>query len=293
MSNRNARRSFLFESLPVRGVLLQLDDEWRKLHGVHDYAPAVRELLGESVVATTLIASTMKFEGMVTLQLAGSGSLGMLVTQCTHQMKVRGMAGELTAGEPAEDFSTLIGDGRCVLTVDTRSAKDRYQGIVDVEGESLADCLTHYYAKSAQLPAHFVLLSDADRAAGLMLQRMPDSNETMTADDWHRLGLMAQTLTLPEMTDGVDTTLLGKLFSEDDVRVFKPRPVEFGCRCSTDRAEQAVRILGQQDAEALIAEQGGRIRITCEFCNRQRTLDRIDVARLFSEAAAPGSGEVH
>lgn len=275
--------NFMFGQLPVRGVLLQLSSQWREINSLHDYAPPVRELLAHSLSASAMIASTLKFEGMLTLQLNGAGALGMLIAQCNDQLQVRGMAGDLDAEQPAADYRALIGDGRLTLTVDAKDAKDRYQGIVSAGADSFADALAGYYRDSAQLEAHFVLLADETHSVALMLQRMPDDRD-MPADDWRRLCLMADTLTLEELRSGVGHAMLGKLFAEDDVVVYGTRPVAFHCRCSMERAEQAVRLLGEEDALRLLRERDNEIEVVCEFCNRKRTLDPIDITRLFNPA---------
>ncbi|MEM1439002.1 MAG: Hsp33 family molecular chaperone HslO [Pseudomonadota bacterium] len=290
--HQNALVNFLFDALPVRGVAVQLSAQWRELTALHDYAPVVREALGQAVGASAMIASTMKFEGMLTLQLSGQGSLGMLIVQCTDQLQVRGMAGELDSDLPAEDFADLIGAGRLTLTVDTRDARDRYQGIVAIESPTLAGSLAGYYRESAQLGAHFVLHADGDHVTGLMLQRMPDGGE-IDEDDWRRICLMADTLTHAETAEGVDNGLLHRLFSEDDLIAYEARPVVFHCRCSQQRAERALEMLGESDARQLLEERGGEIEIVCEFCNRKRTLDAVDVARLFNPAAVDGDSAVH
>ena len=290
--HKDAILNFLFDALPVRGVLVQLGAEWRELSGLHDYAPAVRELLGQALGASAMIASTMKFEGMLTLQLNGKGALGMLIAQCNDRLQVRGMAGELDDALPGRSFRDMIGDGRLTLTVDTRDARDRYQGIVGVEAATFAGSLAGYYRESAQLGAHFVLLADEHHVTGLMLQRMPDGGD-IDADDWRRLCLMADTLTHAETAGGVDHGLVHRLFSEDDIVAYEARPVTFHCRCSRQRAERAVAMLGETDAQRLLEERDGRIDIVCEFCNRKRTLDAVDVARLFNPAAVEGDAALH
>ena len=221
-SLEDALINFLFGALPVRGVLLQCARQWQSLHGLHAYPPVARDLLGEAIAASTMIASTMKFEGMLTLQLKGAGALGMLIAQCDNTLKMRGMSGELETGTEAASYRDLIGDGQLSVTVDARAAKDRYRGIVGVHEGALAETLATYYRDSAQLQAHFVLRADATQLTALMLQRMPDASD-LAADDWHRLCLMADTLTPEELAGGVSTAMLGKLFAEDDLRVFEPK----------------------------------------------------------------------
>ena len=282
--HRDALVNFMFSRLPVRGVLMQLDEQWRSLAGLHDYPPLVAALLGEALTASAMIASTMKFQGMLTLQLTGAGSLGMLLAQCDQALQVRGMAGDVDDTLPADSFAALAGAGRLALTVDAKDAKDRYQGIIEVQPESLAATLSAYYRESAQLAAHFVLLADATHTTGLMLQRLPDGDD-MVDDDWHRRCLMADTLTLEELRAGVSHQMLAKLFAEDDVLVFDDKPVVFRCRCSDARADAAVRLLGEDEAKKLLAERDHRIDFVCEFCNRKRVLDPVDVARLFNPAS--------
>ncbi|MEL7310552.1 MAG: Hsp33 family molecular chaperone HslO, partial [Pseudomonadota bacterium] len=183
--------------------------------------------------------------------------------------------------------SELMDAGRLSVTVEARRPQDRYQGIVPVTGRSLAEAITHYYRDSAQLDAHFVLLSDDQNVSGLMLQKMPNASP-MEADHWHRLCMLADTLTLEEMRRGVSQTMVHKLFAEDDVRVYPERTTRFHCRCTAARAERAVKMLGEVDARALLEERGGQIDITCEFCNRHRILDAVDIHRLFSDDAVEG-----
>ncbi len=291
-AHEDALINFMFSGLPVRGVLLQLSGQWRELTSLHDYQDPVRDLLGQSLSASAMIASTLKFEGMLTLQLAGTGSLGMLIAQCNDQLQIRGMAGDVEASLPGGNFAELIGDGRLTLTVDAKDAKDRYQGIVAADGATLAEALAGYYRDSAQLDAHFVLLTDEHHAAALMLQRMPDERE-MALDDWRRLCLMADTLTLQELREGAGNDMLAKLFAEDDVVVYGARPVRFYCRCSIERAEQAVRMLGEADAQKLLIERNNLIEVICEFCNKKRTLDAVDVGRLFNPAGVRSDAGVH
>ncbi|NBC23423.1 MAG: redox-regulated molecular chaperone Hsp33 [Gammaproteobacteria bacterium] len=282
---------FMFEHLPVRGALVQLAGTWRELSSTQDYPAPVTRVLGEASAAAALIANSLKFDGQLTLQLSGDGPLELLVVQSTNELHLRGMA--LASGvAPQDGFAELSRDARCAMTVESSVLADRYQGIVDASGDSLADCLEGYFERSVQLPTRLWLLADEECAAGLLLQRVPDAVTELPEDDWRRLGFMADTLTLDEMRDGIGTDLLGKLFAEDDVRAFRPRSTRFECRCSMERVERALRLLGEEEVRATLAEQG-EIRATCEFCNRERRLDPIDVERLFSAGGQPASSRVH
>lgn len=281
----------MFEHLPVRGALVQLDETWRELSASHEYQKNVGRVLGEASAAGALIANSLKFDGQLTLQLSGEGALSLLVVQCTNELDLRGMA--IARGEAEEaDFAGLTAPARCAITVESRALADRYQGIVDASGESLAACLEHYFERSVQVPTRLWLMADEDCAAGIMLQRIPNVTSELPVDDWRRLGFMAETMSLAEMRAGVGSGLLHRLFSEDDVRAYRPRTLRFHCRCSSHRVERALRLLGEYEVRETLADEG-EVRVTCEFCNRVRRLDRIDVERLFAGSAQPASDRIH
>ena len=274
---------FVFESLPVRGALISLSRTWRRMLRDHDYDALVRDTLGHAAAATGLIAQSLKFDGAVTLQIQGGGELRMLVMQCTSNLELRGMA---SAGDnvAASSFGDLVQKANCAITVD---AGDRpYQGIVEIARSSLADSLENYFDRSVQVPSHVALVSNASLSAGILLQQMPGQHG-LEEDDWNRLGYLAATLRTGDFDSADGMGLIGKLFAEDDVRVFEPRPVAFRCRCSRRRTEEVLRMLGEDETRDVLAERG-RVDVTCEYCGRRRTFDPIDVSRLFTANAVTG-----
>lgn len=278
---------FGFESLPVRGALIHLTRAWRRMLRDHDYDALVTETLGHAAAATALIAQSLKFDGAVTLQLLGKGALQMLVMQCTDSMHLRGMA-TTKPGESAANFRELTAGAHCAVTVD---AGDRpYQGIVAIEGDSLATSLEHYFARSVQVPSHVALVASADFAGGLLLQTVP--GQPIDEDDWQRLQFIARTLSDRDFAGEAGVGLIGRLFAEDDVRVHAVRPVSFRCRCSSRRAGEVLRMLGEADVREAVAEQG-RIEVTCEYCGRLRRFDAVDIERLFSDNVVAGPDSVH
>ena len=272
---------FGFESLPVRGALIHLSRSWRRMLRDHDYDGLVTETLGHAAAATGLIAQSLKFDGAVTLQILGGSALPMLVMQVTSKLDMRGMA-SVSESAVVSSFEDLTCDAQCAVTVD--SGGRPYQGIVEIDSNSLAASLEHYFARSMQVPSHIALVADDNVAAGILLQQVP--GERIEPDDWHRLRLLVQTLTLGDFEGEAGLPLIGKLFSEDDVRVYKPRPVEFRCRCSAAKTEDVLRMLGETEARDTLAEQG-RIEVTCEYCGRRRHFDTVDVERLFSDNVVP------
>lgn len=273
---------FVFDRLPVRGEIISLTRSWRRMLENHAYEPVVRDTLGHAAAATGLIAQSLKFDGAVTLQVQGRGDLRMLVMQCTSELELRGLATPAPA-ITATTFGELMQSAHCAITID---AGDRpYQGIVEVQRDSLAASLEHYFARSVQIPSHVALVSSASRSGGLLLQQMP--GERIDEDDWHRLGLLAGTLTLPDLSRGSGLELIGRLFAEDDVRVFTGRPVAFRCRCSKRRTEDVLRMLGREEVESALAEQGS-LDVTCEYCGRRRRFDAVDASRLFADNVVRG-----
>ena len=229
----------------------------------------------------------MKFDGAITLQIQGDGDLRMLVMQCTSDLELRGMATYDDEGD-AENFGELMHNAHCAITVD--SGDRPYQGIVEIARSSLADSLENYFVRSVQVPSHVMLVSDDSLSGGLLLQQMP-GQFMMNDDDWRRLGFMAATLRTGDfdVADGMD--LIGKLFAEDDVRVFQSKPVVFRCRCSRSRAEEVLRMLGEDETRDAVTEQG-QVEVTCEYCGRQRSFDPVDISRLFADNVVSGPDSV-
>jgi molecular chaperone Hsp33 len=281
---------FVFEALPIRGAIIQLQKSWHRMLLGHNYEQPVLQTLGHSAAASGLIAQSLKFDGSITLQIMGDGPLAMLVMQCTSNLELRGMA---SAGQVERGiaFADLLRKARCAITVDAGNLERPYQGIVEVSGDSLADSIEGYYARSAQIPSHLQLVSDRHCCGGILLQQMPGEKGPL-ADDWHRLGLLAATLRIRDVAGGVSPDLLGRMFSEDDLRVFQPRDAQFRCRCSRRRTEDVLRLLGEQEAREILAEQG-RVEVTCEYCGRLRTFDSIELSQVFAAPPLLASDSLH
>lgn len=269
---------FLFEEAGARGELIYLDATWRAVLDIQDYPPPVRRQLGEAMAAVLLLASTIKMEGSLILQAQGTGPLHTLVAQATHQRTVRGLArweGEVPDG----DLPAAFGQGQLALTIDPSGGK-RYQGIIPLEGKNLSAALEGYFAASEQLPTRLWLAAGDLRSAGMLLQRLP--SEGGAAEDWERIGMLAQTLTRRELLELPAAQLLYRLFNEERVRLFESEPVAFRCTCSRQRVEDTLRALGRTEVEETLAEQGA-IEVDCEFCNRSYRFDRVDALKLFAE----------
>ncbi len=277
---------FTFESMAVRGALIHLSRAWRRMQRDHNYDTLVAETLGQSAAATGLIAQSLKFDGAITLQLQGSSILQMLVMQCTDDLDLRGMA-VVADGQSPTNFVELVGDARCAITVD--AGERPYQGIVSIDGDSLSSSLEHYFDRSVQTPSHVALVANEQVAGGILLQQLP--GQRVAEDDWNRLHYLAKTLSLADFDGEAGLNLLRKLFAEDDVRVQDARPVAFRCRCSKQKVEDVLKMLGEKEAQAAL-EAEGEIEVLCEYCGRRRSFDKVDVTRLFAENAVIGPDSV-
>src|SRR5215831_14668394 len=257
--NRDRVRRFIFENQPVRGHWVRLEDAWRELRAHADYPPAVTELLGQAVVASVLLAATLKFRGTLTFQLQGNGVVRLLVAQCTHDFRVRAVArwdetrtGTLSATDT--HFRELAGnDGRITVTVEAEEKALRYQGIVPLTGTSLAESLEAYFASSEQLPTRVLLAADDSHGAGLLVQKLPgakdhdigESSAVEEAWDGAQRG-MAQ-LAPGSLRERTIEELLAQGFPGRDLRLFRGAPVRFECRCSEGRVAGLLRALGQEE----------------------------------------------
>jgi len=292
MLAKDAVIPFVFESLPVRGALVQLERTWQRMQRDHDYPEPIAEVLGHAAAATALIAQSLKFDGTITLQINSEGPLSMLVMQSTDDLYLRGMASaqDIACDTAFADLVTGTG-ARCAVTVNAGAMERPYQGIVAISPDSLAASLENYFAQSVQVPSHLHLAYDEMLCGGILLQQMPEESP-MLEDDWRRLGFLAKTLRAEDLAGGANHELLHKIFAEDDVRAFKPRGALFRCRCTQQKVEEVLRLLGEEETRAACEEQGG-VEVTCEYCGRLRTFDAVDVARVFMEQAISGTDSVH
>jgi molecular chaperone Hsp33 len=290
-------RRFVLENHPVRGHWVHLERAWRSLREHKEYPPEVRDLLGEAVCAAVLLAATLKFRGTLTLQLQGNGAVHLLVAQCTHDFQLRAVARyteeRLASGdEPVAQFHQLVGDeGRVIVTIEAAERDMRYQGIVPLSGGSLSECLEAYFASSEQLPTKVRLAADEERAAGLLVQKLPsgDEEEDESPEDrspWQDAQkAIAETKAL-ELLDSPVEEVLTSHFRDRDVRLFKPQSVQFECRCNPERVTDILRALGADEVRDVLKEQG-TVTVTCDYCSRPYRYDAEDIERIFSPGYVP------
>lgn len=289
--DRDSLHRFLFEQMPVRGEIAHLDASWRAALEQIDYPPAVRDLLGEAMAAAVLLASSLKFDGALTLQLQGGNPLTLLVVQCTSTLNLRGLAhweGDLPV---AGGFQALVGgDARMAVTVEQAKKSERYQGIVPLEGDTLAECLEGYFQRSEQLPTRLFLTAAENCAAGMLLQVLPGQEGDERA--WEHVTALGGTITMNELLELDAPKILHRLYHEDDVRLFESTPIAFRCSCNRERIAEMLRSLGREEAQDILAEQGS-VEVSCEFCGREYHFDAVDIETLFAADSVPGTHSTH
>ena len=294
MKEQDQLYRYLFEHHQVRGELVQLDQTFRHMVAAQEYPAPVRQLLGELLVATSLLTATLKFEGSITVQLQGNGPVSLAVINGDHQQQLRGVArwqGELPANP---DLKALVGDGHLVITISPDEG-ERYQGIVSLESDSLASSLESYFAQSEQLATRIWIRTGGTAAeplaAGMLLQALPASSE-QHADEFDHLSKLTDTIKDEELFTLPAEEILYRLYHEEEVRLFAPQAIQFRCTCSRERCEQALLQVGQSEVEAMIHEQG-QIDMHCDYCGSHYQFDAIDAQALFAEGHTRGDGALH
>ncbi len=289
-SDRDNKRRFLFEEMDVRGEIVHIDSVLSQLRAIHDYPSGVANLLGEFVVASLLLASTLKFRGTLTVQARSERQIPLIMAEATDDLAVRAIARGAQEAV-AMDFPSLLGGGQLVLTVTPTQGK-RYQGIVPLADESLAKSIDSYFEQSEQLQTRLYLASDGEHAAGLLLQQLPaqlvtDANQRN--DQWDHLRILADTLGPRELLDLADASLLQRLYQNENLRLFDPQPVAFKCSCSRERTLAALASIGEGEIRSILDEQGS-VTMDCEFCNQRYVFSPEDLQDLLS---TPGTASLH
>jgi len=298
----NLVQPFSLEKTNLRGRVVRMGSVLQDIISCHDYPAPVSYLLAEATTLCVLLSAMLKFDGIFTLQIKGSGPIKALVVDVTTDAKVRAYASfdeqgvkKLAKRKPDREnnFFHLLGEGYVSLTVDqNKKGTERYQGIVELQGECLADSVDYYFAQSEQIKTSFKLeIHPQDmqwRAAAIMLQHMPedeialdDENGEVSAEDWTRSKILMQTCREEEILSPTMqiSDLLYRLFHEEGVRVYPKISIEHVCRCSSKKVEDVILSLPKGEVESIIEEQG-QIGITCEFCSRGYVYTQDDVNKL-------------
>lgn len=280
---------FIFDQTDVRGELVRLESSYQQALDGHSYQPVVTKLLGEFIAASVLLSSTIKFEGLLSLQLRGVGPISLMMAECSSQQKVRAIA-HAESGVEGKSFSELFAGGTLAITIEPSDGQ-RYQGIVPLNGECLADCLEHYFFQSEQLSTRLWLAAENGRCAGLLLQQMPEQESDSAEQNeamWSHITQLADTVKEGEMLELKAEELLYRLYHQEEVRLFDAKSVEFHCSCSKERTERALTTLDRSEIESILTEKG-EIVMDCQFCKTDYRFTANEIRLLF--AGTPSSGQ--
>ena len=287
-------QKFMIDQSLVRGELVEITDTWQQIQSRRQYPRAVKTMLGEMLSAAALLSANLKFNGAIILQIHGDGPVQLLVVECDADLKLRAMA-KLREDATVEDDATLQqlvnlhGEGRFAITLDPNDkmpGQQAYQGIVALDGDSVATVIENYMLRSEQLDTRLWLAADDTVSRGLLLQKLPAEGGTdvPVADDndtWDRIVMLASTLSQNELLSTDIMTLLQRLYWEESIRVFEPRHPVFQCSCSRERVGNMLKMLGQEEIDSAL-EELGQLAVDCEFCGQHYGFDKVDCTQLFA-----------
>ncbi len=311
---------FVFEGLPVRGMLVRLTDAWQEILQRHreagGYPAAVTELLGQMTAAATLMQANIKFNGALVMQIMGDGPVKLAVAEVQPDLSLRATAtvvGEVAVDASLSQMVNANNLGRCAITLDPKErlpGQQPYQGVVPLFGdrreklEQLSAVIEHYMLQSEQLDTRLVLAANDQLAAGLLIQRLPlqgsgnlsgashqgDEDRIGQNEDYNRIAILAGSLKQEELLNLDADTILHRLFWEEKLRRFEPltgaRGPRFACTCSRERVGNMLRGLGRDEVDSILAEQG-QVEVGCEFCGAKYRFDPVDAAQVFLQTTQP------
>ena len=296
---KDTLQRFLFENLAIRGELVHLDATWQAVLERHDYPQAVQKVLGELMSAVSLLMATLKFKGQLIAQIQGDGPISLLVVEGSSDKTLRAMTTCKNDDFNDESLHGLFGDARLVITLEPEQG-ERYQGIVALTGENLAGALTDYLLRSEQLDTNIWLVADDKQAAGLLIQKLPETKETQyrsnilgvaeadpekDVDGWNRIQQLSSTIKDEELLELNAEEIIHRLYHEEDIRLFDAELISFRCRCSRERVANMLLSLGAEEVQSMIKELT-KIEVACEFCNHNYSFDAVDAEQLFASGVA-------
>ena len=285
----------MFENSLVRGELIEISDAWQQVQSRRTYPAVVSAIMGEMMAAAALLSANLKFDGTIIMQIHGDGPVQLLVAECDAALRLRATAklredADVSEQAGLQELVNANGEGRFAITLDPtdkQPGQQAYQGIVALEGESVATVIENYMMRSEQLDTRLWLAADDKVARGLLLQKLPDDGGKITpladadADTWNRTVTLASTLNQQELLGTDIMTLLQRLYWEETVRVFDPRHPTFHCGCSREKVGNMLKMLGREEIDSALADLG-KLDINCDFCGQDYLFDPVDCMQLFS-----------
>ncbi|VEJ53006.1 Hsp33 family molecular chaperone HslO [Pragia fontium] len=280
MSNSDLLYRYLFEKHDVRGELVTLNETYDHILENHDYPVAVQRLLGEMLVATSLLTATLKFDGDITVQLQGDGPVKLAVINGNNQQQMRGVARLQAEVDDNATLKQMLGNGYLVITIMPKEG-ERYQGVVGLEGETVSECIEAYFRQSEQLPTRLFIKTGAHQgkaaAAGILLQVLPAHKGNDS--EYEHLAMLTETIKAEELFSLNVEDILYRLYHEEDVTLFEGQKVSFHCTCSRERCAQALITISPEEIDALLTEEG-HIDMHCDYCGSHYIFEKMDIESL-------------
>jgi molecular chaperone Hsp33 len=286
MKSHDTRQRFLFDETHIRGEVTTLSQSFQAIQQRQNYPPVITAILGEFLAAASLLSATLKFKGIVSIQAIGQGAITSLMAECSNNTQLRGIVrGDYQNISNEETFKSLLGSATLAITIEPEG-RERYQGLVPIDKDSLSECLEHYFAQSEQLSTKIKLAADQHTAAGILIQEMPhSSDDPQTEENWQHLCLLLESLKTEEQLELEHEEQLYRLFHEQQVRLFDPENLQFFCSCSKARTGKMLSSIGVDEVNRIFEEKGS-IEVTCEFCGQQYQFDQSDISDIFDQSSA-------
>lgn len=292
MAQHDQLHRYLFENHAVRGELVTISETWQRMLDNHDYPQPVKQILGELLVATSLLTATLKFNGDITVQLQGDGPMNLAVINGNNKQQMRGVARMQGDIPDNADLKTLVGNGYLVITISPEEG-ERYQGVVGLEGDTLAECLEDYFMRSEQLPTRLFIrtgnVNGKPAAGGMLLQVLPAQNTQ--SDEFEHLATLTETVTADELLTLAANDMLWRLYHEEEVTLYDPQHVEFKCTCSRQRCADSLRTLPAEEIDSILDEEG-EIDMHCDYCGSHYLFTSLDITALRNNAG-PDAPHIH
>ncbi|GAA0227477.1 Hsp33 family molecular chaperone HslO [Marinomonas primoryensis] len=282
----NEIQRFSFDNTNVRGERVLLNSAYQEIIKRKQYPLSLEKLLGEFVAAIALLRDIVKIDGVLSIQAKGNGFLSTLMTECDEHQNLRGIAQWDESQDVPDTFSLkeVLEGGYLAITIQPRNGQ-RYQGIVEIVGDTLSECLEQYFSQSEQLPSRVWLAANGAQCGGLFLQRLPlEQAKEGDEDAWERFTHLASTVKEEELLGLETESLLHRLYHEEEVRLYDTKPMQFGCSCSRQRTLDAVMSLGSEEIRELLIEQGS-VKVDCQFCAEKYEFTEDDLTDMLGDQA--------
>ncbi len=279
--NNNYIQRFLFKDLSIRGQVIQLNEAWQAMIKDRHYPPAITQLLGKLTAFSVIMATGMKHTGKITLQVQGTGPITLLIVEVTHDLKIRGLAKTNQTIQNQATLDELLGDGQILVTLENTQTNHHFQSYVERVGNNIIESFENFLSQSEQQPSKLWLAATDTALGGVLIQKMPDSDHR-DIDGWNRIYNISSTVKEEELTQLDSTSLLHRLFHEEQVELFEEQSVYYECPQDKSRVDRMLISLGEEEVRKILKEQG-EIVIHNEICNFHARYGQAEVDALFEK----------